>query len=149
MATYTDNPNGFVCVDSRKPVFKARLATSQTIHKGDMLIPASGYLAIALSTSVVLAGIAIESVTSTTDTPWIEYVPALPGLRFMGQCSGTPTIATLWTYVDIEGTTGIMEVNEDASTYDVLIPYELWDKTKGYAANARLIFSIRLSPFVI
>lgn len=149
---YTDNPNGFWCAGSllgqTHPVLQARLDVNQTIHAGDALIAASGYLQIALYTSVVIVGVSIMNVTASASVyQWIDYVPALPDVAFVGQCSSgtTPTIADLWTTCDIEGTTGIMELNEDGTSYNVAVPFELWDKTEGYAAYARLKFVFKKS----
>lgn len=149
---YIDNANGFRCIGtlsgSRVPTRKLRLAVNQTIHAGDFLYASSGYLIIATSTATPLVGLATEDcVTGASDTPWIDVILATPDVLFVGQCSGTPTIATLMTStgISIEGTTGIMEIDEDDTDPGVLQPFELWDKDEGYGANARLICFVRES----
>lgn len=151
---YVDNPRGFWVPGEMKGgansgLYANRLAASQTITMGDMLIISSGYIAIAVYTSVLLLGIAEESVTTGSgEYDYINFAPAFYDSVFAGQCSGTPTQASMFTTstsgLDIEGTTGIMEVNEDASSYDVVQIIGLLDNKRGLGANAEVVFRVLL-----
>lgn len=150
---YTDNPNGFVCVGTidggpAPEVRYARLDVNQTISRGDFLIQSSGYLQIAAAGSTEIVGLAVESKTASASLyQWIGYIPALPNALFEGQCSGTATIADLFTVCDIEGTTGIMEINEDATSIGMILPIELVNEAEGFGTGAgtRLRFIVRKS----
>ena len=122
-----DGPNGFRAVETDSGQMAVRrypVAASQTIAKGDAVFLSSGLVTIAVATTPQLLGIAASAVTTTaspvraTDTVMV-YV-ATPGQIFEGQCSGSSTAALLGTSCDIEGTTGIMEINENATTEDVI-----------------------------
>ncbi len=122
----TDNPNGFKLVRNttgQPYTVSLPIAASQTIAKGDAVIISSGLIEIAVATSPLIHGVAAESVTSggsvTRADDQILIYPAIPSNIFSGQCSGDSTAALVGTAVDIEGTTGIMEINENATTEDV------------------------------
>ena len=139
----TDNPNGFMCVKSDFGPIKIEeglVATGQTITKGDALIISSGLIQIAVATSGAIYGVAAESVTSAAAGSNIKFIPALPWYIFEGQCSGSFAVTHRGGTADIEGTTGIMEVNEDASVEDVLVMVrEHPDATVG-SASAQIYF---------
>lgn len=137
-----DNPNGFTCLDaiSGEPTIKpGTLATSQTITKGDALIKSSGQLQIALSNSGLIEGVAAETKTTTTATATLLYYPADHNNRFEAQCSGTFAESLIGSVVDIEGGTGVMEVNENATTEQVFqIQGWVKDGTNVVGANTRV-----------
>ena len=139
----TNNPNGFMCVKSDFGPIKIEeglVATGQTITKGDALIISSGLIQIAVATSGAIYGVAAESVTSAAAGSNIKFIPALPWYVFEGQCSGSFAATHRGGTADIEGTTGIMEVNEDASVEDVLVMVrEHPDATVG-SASAQIYF---------
>ena len=139
----TDNPNGFMCVKSDFGPIKIEeglVATGQTITKGDALIISSGLIQIAVAASGAIYGVAAESVTSAAAGSNIKFIPALPWYVFEGQCSGSFAATHRGGTADIEGTTGIMEVNEDASVEDVLVMVrEHPDATVG-SASAQIYF---------
>ena len=139
----TDNPNRFMCVKSDFGPIKIEeglVATGQTITKGDALIISSGLIQIAVATSGAIYGVAAESVTSAAAGSNIKFIPALPWYIFEGQCSGSFAADQRGGTADIEGTTGIMEVNEDASVEDVLVMVrEHPDATVG-SASAQIYF---------
>ena len=151
-----DIPNGFKVEHNQygqAAVMHFPMAASQTIAKGDAVILASGLVEIAVATSPQLLGIAEESRTTTgsvdrEDT--IAVTVALPGIIFSGQVSGDSTAALVGTATDIEGTTGIMEVNENATTEDVIQIVALSsDKTNDLTlgTNDRVEFIILRSQF--
>jgi len=122
----TDIPNGFRVSSNQygqAAVMHFPVAASQTITKGDAVILATGLVQIGVLTSPQLLGIANNSLTtggSVTRADTISVTVALPGIIFEGQCSGDSAAALVGTACDIEGATGIMEVNENATTEDVI-----------------------------
>jgi len=111
------------------PLYKTQVwpvAAGETIAIGDAVIEdGAGRVSIALANSGTPLGVAASPVTaSTVDDPiWIYDNP---DQVFEGQCSGNGALADVNTCrttancFDIEGTTGIMEINEDATTEDVV-----------------------------
>ena len=151
---YVDNPNGFYCVGTLAskelpPIRRVRLAVSQTIHAGDLLITdTDGYATIALSDSGQLAFLAMEDKTSSAAShPWIQVIYLMPDVVIVGQCSGTPAQTNIFQPCDIEGTTGIMEINENLDNEKVLLPINLADVNEGFGANARLECIVLRSPW--
>jgi hypothetical protein len=114
----TDNPNGFKFVKSLYgEAILDTVTLAGTVAKGDALVFSAGTCTILLSNSSLVHGVAAEAGVSGDD---ILFYPALPGYVFEAQCSGTYVKATyLHTDVDIEGATGIQEINEDATTEKV------------------------------
>lgn len=151
-----DNPNGFTFEYSMagmgsERLVKGTLAASNTVAKGDALIESgvtAGQLAIAASNSGLLMGVAAEAATvgagATTD---LYFYPAVPWYVFSGQCSGTYATTIRYSAVDIEGTTGIMEVNEDATTELVIYIIGELDGSE-IGANTRVLFTIVRSSFL-
>jgi hypothetical protein len=118
----TDNPNGFKWIKNltaSDELITVTLATTQTIAKGDALQLSSGQAIIATSGAGQIFAVAAEAETTTTATADILVYPAYPWYEFEGQCSGTYAASIRHSAVDIEGTTGIMEVDENATTEKV------------------------------
>lgn len=155
----TDNPNGF---SLRKSVYgeharmKFPVAASQTISAGDAVILVSGLVQIAVLTSGAILGVAAHdivtggSVTRFVDQDTLLVDLALPGNIFEGQVSGSTVATTLGSEADIEGATGVMEINENASVEDVVQIVRLMsdisaDLTIG--ANDRVQFIFKRSQF--
>ena len=147
-----DNANGFTfikAIGGRGELWKGTLEISNTIAKGDALIVSNtaGQVEIAVDTSPQIIGIAAEDkVTGAGATAEILYYPALPNYVFEGQCSGTFAATMINTAVDIEGATGVMEVNEDATTEDVIQIIGV-DPNTEIGANSRVQFLILRSGF--
>lgn len=151
---------GFKCIgmltgkDVPEPMVMT-LAASQTIAKNDALILTNvgtvQTVQIALSDSPLIHGVAAEAVTTGAgETKDILVYPADPNYLFEGRCSGTfSKDSHLWVNgVDIEGATGAMMINEDASTEKVaqiLEMVESDDNEEG--ANSRVIFRWIRSSF--
>lgn len=156
-----DNPAGFKvhsCIFPSIPTYQGILKSGVTVtatdNGADMLaFSTDGYLDIATATSTAIVGIAKFTLTGD-GTKILDYVPALPGILFEGQCSGTLTQTMLNTSHDIEGTTGIMEINEDAASTNVVLPlYIQKNISTGLAenalgANARVVFKIFKSALI-
>ena len=150
---------GFKCIgllsgkDVPEPM-EMTLAASQTIAKGDALIltnvGTTNTVQIALSNSPLIHAVAAESVTTSGSTDTILAYPADPNYLFEGRCSGTFSKAShTWVNgVDIEGATGAMMINENATTEKVaqiLEMVESDDNAEG--ANSRVIFRWLRSSF--
>jgi len=138
MANY-DNPNGF------RPVSESRLAeytTSAAVSKGDLLAYVSGaVLPFATGTHTDAVGVAAHDAASGADV----LVYDDPTTIFVGQTSGNYVAATYdGELVDVEGTTGIMEVNEDSTSNPVVqVLYQYPVKgSEDTGANARVAFVI-------
>ena len=125
-----DNPKGFWWVKSlmsgeASPItVDVPITASTTIAVGDAVILSSGYGTVALYTSGAIYGVAVEAIATTASgagsTGTIKVIPALPWYVFRGQCEGTYAITVNGTSVDIEGATGVMEINENATTEKVV-----------------------------
>ena len=120
-----DNPHGFIAEYTLSggafPVFHGKMAASLSLKKGDTLIFSSGYLTLGLASSTAIAGICMEDKTSSAgEYPTISYTPVTPDVIFSAQCSGTATQAMIGTIVDIEGASGVQEINENATAVGVV-----------------------------
>ena len=121
-----DGPNGFSFVQSlsgQMAPIRGRVDVSQTIAKGDaLIISAGGLLQIAVATSGEIYGVANEAIAtaaSVTVADSIAFYPATDQTIFEAQVSGSSTVALIGDDVDIEGATGVMEVNENAVVEEV------------------------------
>jgi len=104
------------------------LNASQTLAVGDALILSSGRLSIALYDSGSLAGVVApqagitrlgsNAISSSSADDTVYFYDARH--VFAGQCSGTYATTMRGKLVDIEGTTGVMEINEDATNETVI-----------------------------
>ena len=132
-----DNPSGFVWVKtigSNTP-YVDWVTLGGTVSKGDALVFSGGACTIALSNSGLIHGVAAEDGVSAES---IMFYPATTSNIFEAQCSGTyATASHLAAVVDIEGTTGIQEVNENATTEKVFQILEL-SPASVVGANARV-----------
>ena len=96
------------------------VATGATIAIGDPVIyNGSGLIAVGTATSPSFAGVAASSCSSAAAGTEIDVYND-PDQEFLVACSGTPTQAMAGNFVDVEGTTGAFECNENASTYRVV-----------------------------
>jgi len=152
-----DAPNGFSVVQSGSdgPLVKLfPVAINQIIAAGDMVILVAGLVQIALAASTSLLGVARDPVTTTGTVVREDDVVAVyvadSDTVFEGQASGSTTAALLGTTMDIEGTTGIQEVNEDASATNVLRAVGIRsddDPGLDIGLNDRILFTIENSQF--
>ena len=117
-----DRPRGFWIADARQnpTANEYQTAAAQTIAVGDaVLLDGSGQVTIALATSGTLLGVASTSVSASSAGDAINIYDN-PETEFAVQCSGSFALTDLGVECDLEGTTGVMECNENASTYSVL-----------------------------
>jgi hypothetical protein len=155
-----NNPNGFYLDYSmvghselvQGDIYKAGAAL--TITRGDAVIEdggTAGKVDIALYDSGLLLGVSVQSSVWTAaqalvgDT--ILFYPAAPWLVFNGQCEGTYALTYRYYACDIEGTTGIMEVNENLTTTSVI--YIIGeDPNSEIGVNTRVKFIIQKSSYI-
>jgi hypothetical protein len=156
-----DNPRGFSAKTNlaggmAMPMWEGLLLSNQGIANGDILFASAGYLRGSATTDKLPVGVAVTTnATSVTTNPKILFYPAIDSIVFTGQCSGTPTQATIWTVVDYEGASGasagvatrsIQEINEDATTNKQLNIIGL-DPQSSMGANVELLFIFARSKF--
>jgi len=155
-----DNPNGFwfdYSMTGHSELAKGNIykgAAALAITRGDAVIEdgsTAGKVDIALSNSGLLLGVSAETSSWTAAQALagddILFYPAVPWLVFNGQCSGTYALTSRYAACDIEGTTGIMEVNENATTENVIsIIGE--DPNTAIGANSRVKFVIIRSSYL-
>lgn len=96
-----------------------------------------GYVDIAASNSGQLLGVAQNACAAST--AGTVYVYDDPATEFVGTCSGTSAQTLINTDVDIEGGTGAMYVNEDATSEQVVHINELYDAA---GSNGQVVFQI-------
>ena len=151
-----DAANGFYPVrrlsgNGMIPMYKVLLGSNVGVKVGDAIaLATTGLGALGTSTSAALLGIAQETITATVGVRQnVKYVPALPDIVFSGQCSGDCQITRIGEDVDIEGGTGVMEINENASSIDIARIIGLSREPAGndWGTNARVEFIIRESAF--
>lgn len=144
-----DNPNGFKvyqCSWPSVPTFREILKSGVTVAKGDAIIwGTDGYLDIATASSASIAGVSDEALTGD-GSKYLKFTPTLPGILWEAQCSGTGAQTDIGETVDIEGTTGIMEINENANSVNVFRPIGKRPDS-AYGANVRLYGVFVLTPW--
>ena len=142
-----DLPNGFTAVmkgGDAPPIYTAYTKSNISLSPGDALIMLSGgTLDIAIASSTAIWGVCQSKITAVAATKQkCLYIPASPDIIFEGQCSGTFTPVNVGESVDIEGTTGIMEINENAQVTGVARLIGLAGGVKNAdGANARVWFT--------
>jgi hypothetical protein len=145
-----DKPNGFRAVSmlgagsGAFPLFTGFTKSNLTLNAGDALIMLSnGTLDIALAASTTILGVCQTKVTAVAATRQkITFIPAADNIVFSGQCSGTYTPVNAGESVDIEGATGVMEINENAQVTGVARIVGLEGGLKNELGdNARVLFT--------
>lgn len=142
-----DRPNGFTAVAPdglTLPMYEFYTQSNLTLNPGDAVIMNSnGTVNIASAASTAIFGVCQSKVTAIAATKQkVLVIPANPNIVFSGQCSGTYTPVNAGESVDIEGTTGIMEINEDAQSVGVARIIGLEGGINNAAgANARVLFT--------
>ena len=134
-----DNPNGFKpwSADPRVNRYTAGAAFS----KGDLLMVSSGKAVIHDAGKALALGVAATS-ASGADVDCLVYDDA--NTIFIGQTSGSYGVAENGTLCDVEGTTGIQELNENGHTALTLmiLRQELVPGSSELGNNARVLFTI-------
>lgn len=146
-AANTDNPSG--CLPSKyhgveAPFAAYQAADAQTIVEGDPVkLDGAGQVVIGTASDSSLLGFARSAVTGSTAGDTI-YVYNDPDQVYRCQCSGTFAIAMIGTSVDLEGSTGIFEVNENAVVTKAvrIVGYDLNDIV---GANTRVFIQLNMS----
>lgn len=136
-----DNPNGFKPY-SASPRVTAYTATD-TITAGDLLkMHTDGKLKVHDNADAVAVGVAATSAGANETV----YVYDDPTTIFIGQCSGTYQDSDEGgALVDVEGTTGQQEVDENGTTRKILrilrqefVPGSM----ESHSGNERVLFTI-------
>lgn len=143
-----DRPNGFYpskllgMGTAAFPILQIDLTSGENLVKGDGVIEASGFASILVAGSAQVLGVLAEPVDATSAAVTGPAYPALEGIMFQGQCSGTYTEAShRYAEVDMEGATSVMEVNENASSTDVIVIWDLvLEQNNAVGANAQVEF---------
>lgn len=112
------------------------VGTNTAIAAGDAIYASSGKAEVCTAATAKVLGVSVEEHTSGA-VGSVLYYPALPHVVFLAQASGNATSGYLGEECDLEGSSGSQEVNEDASSEDVIriigkYPVDDW------GTNARL-----------
>jgi hypothetical protein len=142
-----DYPNGFKAIapaGTTVPMYPYYTKSNLTLNPGDAVILLStGVVDIALAASTTILGVCQSKVAAEAGVQkQVNVIPALPSIVFSGQCSGTYSPVNAGESVDIEGATGVMEVDENAQSTGVVRIVGLEggiDNAVG--ANARVLFT--------
>lgn len=130
------------------PMVTKQADTNTAIAAGDpVALGTNGYLVVASAASTALYGVAAHAITAATgENKDVMVIAALPDVIFCGQSSGDAQITKRGEAVDIEGSTGAFEINENASSTGVL---QILDLKPGseWGTNAELLFMVKESQF--
>ena len=133
-----DYPNGFVPYGGPQLLFTFLVKTGETIARGDFVsLDGNGEVVLSTAASATLLGVADETVSAAAAGTRIP-VYAGDGQVYVGQCSGTVTQAMLGKECDLEGASGVQEVNENAVLTQVLRIVGFQPDTTIGSANARV-----------
>lgn len=142
-----DRPNGFTAIAPdglTLPMYEFYTQSNLSIQPGDpVIMNSNGTVNIAGAASAAIFGVCQSKVTGVTGTRQkVLVIPANPNIVFSGQCSGTYSPVNAGESVDIEGSTGIFEINEDAQSVGVARIIGLEGGINNAAgANARVLFT--------
>ena len=112
------NPKGFRPADPTiKPQYHPE-AAAQSFVRGDMTYLVSGLVTVAGAATATLLGPAAADASGTTDNPVPVY--SRPNTVFIGRANGATALLD-GAEIDLVGASGAMEIDEDASSTDVLV----------------------------
>jgi len=119
MAKESYNPYGFWPATPNAKTRMMEVAASQTFAAGDPLVLSSGQVAVAVqNSSTELCGIAAEACASLDQGTEVA-VWADPDQEFFGRCNADASGVAVGTLMDLDGTTGAFEIDENASDQDL------------------------------
>ena len=113
-----ENPYGFWPCDDDAKLRQFPEATSQTFAAGDAVYLASGAVTIATAATTEILGVAAMPSSGTAGTQISVW--HRDDTEFYGRASGANDVEE-GTYCDIEGTTGEMQLNENATSTNVAL----------------------------
>lgn len=150
-----DAPNGFqpeylMGGGGAIPLMSVLLSSNTGCKIGDPIaLLTTGLATVGSATSTEILGVAQETVTAVAATRKnVKVAVALENAVFSGQCSGNCLITRIGEDVDIEGSTGIFEINEDASSIDIARIIGLKPVSgNAWGTNARVLFVWQKSAF--
>ena len=132
------------------PLVDIKCGTSATFASGDPLAPnAYGYYAVIGSAAIVPHYIAVEDAAAVDAATVKKAIPILHDQVWEARCTGTPTQAMVGTVVDIEGSTGVFGVNENASSNDTVRILDLAEgnESNTWGAYAKVLVSFNKTAF--
>lgn len=139
-----DCPNGFMAIGSLDGGLPQEFlgwvqSGANPIKIGDPLFVTGGFIRIADANDGALIGMSNSVVPTDLCAIQKIYFYGSPNTMFSGQCSGAYTQAMQFDICDIEGSTGIFEVDENASSQGVLqiIGLATYDDN-DYGTNAKV-----------
>ena len=138
-----DVPNGFRPVGKEPKIGYYPIAASQTYVYGDMLVRSAGQVTRATAASAILLGAAADAQTTPAANTMIPVYDD-PNQEYIGQCSGTVQDSELPKTCDIEGTSGIMEIDENAVATNVIRIERRHPDSENNVANAKVFFRINI-----
>ena len=150
-----DNPNGFRAIapaGTTLPMYEYTTGSNVGLLPGDAVyLLTTGLLALGTATAAAILGVCQSIVTAETGVQKKALViPAYKDIVFSGQCSGTFAQTDIGEAVDIEGTSGIMEINENATSLAVaqIVGIE-GGIDNAVGANTRVLFTWAKSQWTV
>ena len=154
------------------PVWEGKVLSNHVFTFGDAVYASAGYLRNAATSDKAIVGVCAANrvrsnaglypsrqsnaaITKAVGRPKMLFYPALDGVVYSGQCSGTTscTQGIVWTLRDIEGTaansTGVssQKVNEDAVTNKNIYVIGWRGNTSAPGAYAEVLFTFAKNKF--
>ena len=147
MADQSHNKKGLWPLNPDAVVSYLPVKASTALAAGDAIILTSNQVDLGLAASAELAGVMAESTTTAISGGTLVGVYANPSEKFVGKTSGANALA-VGAACDIEGGTGAMLINENATSTNVLLAWGAYDPEEvDTSAGRRQIVSIRLHAF--
>ena len=148
MADQSHNKAGFWPLNPNARLTYMPMKASVALAAGDLVILTSNQVDLALAASAELTGVIAESTTTAVAAGTLVGVYADANEKFVGKTSGANALA-VGAACDIEGGTGAMLVNENATSTNVLLAHGAYDPEEvDTSAGRRQIVSIRLASQV-
>ena len=146
MASQAHNRKGFFPADIGKAKLRRLpVAAAQTLAAGDVVILSSSQVAIGLAGSAELCGVIAEpSVGQAAGTEVMVW--ADPETVFIARTNADTSVGA-GAEVDLVGGTGAMEIDEDASSTDVIVLLGQVDPDETAAAGQRWYCKINKHAF--
>jgi len=136
-----ENRKGFFPADPEARMNYYPIAASQTLAAGDAVILTSNLVDVALDSSAALLGVIARDCSglaaSTMVPVWDD-----PDTVFIGTANADSSGVGAGDEVDLVGTTGIMQIDEDASSTDVFKLIAALPDDAPATANCRWKFKI-------
>ena len=119
MAAQAHNRKGAFPLNPHARVNKYKIASSQTLTRGDFVILSSNQVAVALANSGALHGVIAQDCASLAANTLVEVWDD-PDEQFVVRCDGSMASALAGATRDIQGATGAMQLDADATSTNVV-----------------------------